>query len=201
MKKTFKILFSLLIFALCAGSLSAQTTPVKIAIIDSNLFSDEKAGLVRYVNAFKQIDADARPKTTELQTMFARAQALQKEAEQMTQAYQSNPKGPITAAQIQAKVDELEKIKRDSGYKREDLNSFVQTRRQQLLAPIVQDITKALQEYAKQRGYTVIFDLAKDNTGFLVINDDRLDVTKDFIAFYNARPAPPATTTTPPKTK
>lgn len=195
MKTTIKFLFSLLIVAVCAGFVSAQTPTVKIAVIDSGLFTDEKVGIVKYVNALKVINGETQPKTTELQNMLNRAQTLQRETEQMREAYQKNPNGPIGPAQIQPKIDELEKIKREGTYKQEDLNRYVQSRRQQLLGPIIQDIAKALQEYAKQKAYTVIFDLAKDNTGFLVaLGDDKIDVTKDFIAFYNARPTTPAST-------
>lgn len=54
----------------------------------------------------------------------------------------------------------------------------------------MQDISKALQEYAKQKGYAVIFDAAKlEDAGLIVgIGDEKVDVTKDFIAFYNTRP-------------
>jgi Skp family chaperone for outer membrane proteins len=197
MKKTFSILFSSMLIVCCANFAAAQTAaPVKIAVIDSSLFDDEKAGITKYVNAYKQIDAETKPQTTELQTMLNRMQTLEKEAQQMREAYQKNPNGPIGPAQIQPKVDEIERIRRDGVYKQEDLNKLVQKRRQQLLGPIVKDIGDALQQYAKQKGYSVIFDLAKDNTGFLVaLGDDKLDVTKDFIAFYNARPATaPATT-------
>ena len=68
--------------------------------------------------------------------------------------------------------------------------------------PINQDIVKALNEYAKQKGYALILDGAKlEQAGILLGFDDKFDVTKDFIVFYNGRgtSAPGATTaaTTP----
>jgi hypothetical protein len=62
----------------------------------------------------------------------------------------------------------------------------------------MQDIGRAVNDYAKQKGFTVIFDIAKDDSGLLLaIGDEKIDVTKDFITFYNARPAATATTATP----
>jgi Outer membrane protein len=199
MKSVLTIFFSLLVAVCCATSLSAQTSAVKIAVIDSDLFYDEKTGITRYVNAIKQIDNETKPQQTELQGLAAKVQAGEKEIQQLQEAYQKNPNGPVGPAQIQSKVDEVNQLKRQGSYKQEDLNQLIQKRRQQLLTPIVQDISNALQEYAKQKGYTVIFDLARDNGGFLVaMGDDKLDVTKDFIAFFNSRPAGAGTTQSKP---
>jgi hypothetical protein len=58
----------------------------------------------------------------------------------------------------------------------------------------MQAIGTGLQDYAKQKGFSLIFDASKDDRGFLIaIGDDKVDVTKDFIAYYNARPAAPVT--------
>ena len=62
----------------------------------------------------------------------------------------------------------------------------------------MQDIGKAVNDFAKQKGYTLILDIAKDQAGFLLaVGDEKIDITKDFITFYNARPAATATTATP----
>lgn len=46
--------------------------------------------------------------------------------------------------------------------------------------------------------HSTIFDAGKlTDTGILLGVDEKIDLTKDFIAFYNARPA--ATVTTPVK--
>ena len=56
-----------------------------------------------------------------------------------------------------------------------------------------------MQEFAKQRGYTLILDGAKlSEVGVLLAWDEKVDLTKDFITFYNARPAT-ATVTAPVK--
>ena len=67
------------------------------------------------------------------------------------------------------------------------------------MGPLHQDIGKAMQDYANQKGFDLILDAAKlDNAGLiLAFNPAKVDVTKDFITFYNARPATTATTAAP----
>ncbi len=59
---------------------------------------------------------------------------------------------------------------------------------------------KALNEYAKAKGYAVILDGVKlDQAQILLGFDEKYNVTQDFITYYNARPATAATATTTPK--
>ena len=58
-----------------------------------------------------------------------------------------------------------------------------------------------MQDYANQKGYDLILDAAKlDSAGLiLAFNPAKVDVTKDFITYFNARPAGAATAATPTK--
>src|SRR6185503_20766885 len=97
-------------------------------------------------------------------------------------------------------IQDLEtKIKRDQ----EDAKRRYDIRMGQVVDPINQDIVKALSEYAKSKGFAVIFDGAKlEQAGVLLGFDDKYDVTKDFITFYNGRsPGTTATTNPAPATK
>lgn len=60
------------------------------------------------------------------------------------------------------------------------------------------DIYKAIQEFAKQKGYMMILDVSKMAEANIVMAlDEKALITKEFITFYNARPATTATTSTP----
>ncbi len=64
--------------------------------------------------------------------------------------------------------------------------------RQSILPPVAEAISKAIQDFAKQKGYALIFDIARDQNGLLIaIGDEKLDVTKEFITYFNALPATP----------
>ncbi len=92
----------------------------------------------------------------------------------------------------------LEKLGRDFKFKQEDAKDQYQSRYQVVVGPIYADIMKAMQEFTKQKGYSVILDGAKlEEAGILIGFDNKFDITKEFITFYNARPATTATTAKP----
>ena len=171
----------LLVFACHAF---AQTAPeqTRIVVINSAEFTDEKTGISRFVNTFKSLNAEFKPTQTELSAMNTRLQTISKDIETARKA--PNPQSSV----INAKIEEGEKLTRDIKFKAEDAKARFQSREQALLGPVTQDIYKALQEFSKQKGYSLILDLAKDTTGLVAaLGDEKAVVTKEFIAFYNAR--------------
>ena len=199
-------LFAVSVFfaAILSVSVIAQTSPAqpasgKIAVINRYLFGDEKAGITKYISAVNALNTEFKPLDTELQTLVARYQTLSKEIQTLRdQATANNGKVPIDEKAAQAKVDEAEKLERDIKFKQEDAKAKFEKRQQTVLGPIMQDIYKAVQEFSKQKGYMMILDIGKMADADIVMAlDEKADVTKDFITFYNARPATTATTSTP----
>ncbi|MEQ1763715.1 MAG: OmpH family outer membrane protein [Pyrinomonadaceae bacterium] len=175
------VLTALFITALCAYS---QAPSTRIGLVNSVTFTDEKLGITKYVNANKILTGEFTAVENELKTMNIRLQTLGKEIDALNKvAAVTDPKV------IQGKYDEAEKLQRDIKFKSEDAKSRYEKRQQQLLGPVVQAIGVGLQEYATQKGYALIFDVAKDENGLLIaVGDQSIDVTKDFITFYNAKP-------------
>jgi len=68
-----------------------------------------------------------------------------------------------------------------------------------VMGPILQDIGRAMDDFAKQKGFALILDAAKLEGAGLILAVDlaKVDVTKEFITFFNARPATTATTAAP----
>jgi Skp family chaperone for outer membrane proteins len=186
--------------ALFAISAFAQTAPAttggtgKIVIINTAAFGD-KAGITKYVNALTSLETEFKPVQTELEGLVNRFETLRKEIETLREQA-SKPNSPIKPESVQAKIEQAEQLQRDIKRKEEDGQSRFQNRRAQLLGPISQDIGKALEDFAKQKGYSVILDSSKlYEAGILLVQvDEKADVTKEFIAYYNARPATTATT-------
>lgn len=191
--KTFRSIAAAFFFAaIFAVSAFAQTPPAassKIVMIDTSAFGDDKAGITKYISAKKTIDIEFGPVQTELQTLDSKFQALAKEIQVFNENQQKGV--PFDVKVAQAKADEAEKLQRDIKFKKEDATARYQRRSQVVLGPITQDIYKSLQDFAKQKGYSVILDSAKlDEAGIIIaMGDDRSDVTKEFITFYNTRPA------------
>lgn len=199
MKNIRLITASLFVLAFFSISAFAQVTQTgKVFVINTYAFSDEKEGITKFVNASKQIDNELKPRYTELETLRTKMQTLAKEIQTLRDQYLKAPdKSPIKPETIQAKIDELEKMDVDFKRKQEDLKKAYTKRSQDLLDPLRADIFKVMQDFAKQKGYPIILDLAKMDEAniILAIGMDDVDVTKEFVKFYNARPAGAASAT------
>ena len=169
--------------------------PAKIVVINTAIF-DGKDGITKYANAMNALETEFKPAQTEIQTMMTRYQTLATEIEN---ARKANPSVPIKPETIQAKVDEAQALEVNIKRKQEDGKAKFEKRQQQVLGPVLQDIMKAMDDFAKQKGYALILDAAKLEGAGLILAVDlpKVDVTKDFITFFNARPATQATTATP----
>lgn len=194
--KKISLFFAGLVFAaVFAGSAFAQTpAEIKIGVINTFAFGDEKLGITKYVNAAKSLDAEFAPAQLELETMAKKLSTLGKEIQTLRE---QAGKVPIDDKAANAKVEEAEKLQRDIKFKQEDAKARYERRQQAVLGPVTADIDRAITDFARQKGYTLIFDLAKNEGLLLAIGDEKIDVTKDFIAFYNTKPAATATTAAP----
>jgi Skp family chaperone for outer membrane proteins len=196
--KTLRLIAVSFVFAAAfAVSAFAQTTAPtgKIALIDTRFF-DSKEGITKYVNAMTALDNEFKPDFTALQTMGTKIKTLQTEIQTLHKQIQEW-KVPVDEKSANAKVEEYDKLTREYKFKEEDAKARYQRREQVVMAPIRQDIGKALDEFAKKNGYSLILDGAKlGSAGLILAFDDKSDVTKEFITFYNARPATAATTAT-----
>lgn len=201
--KTFRsIAVSLFFAALFTVSAFAQTTPTQPAVtgrivtINTAAFEDSKAGITRYINAMNALDNEFKPTYTELQTMNTRLQTLQKQYNDLA-AEAQKPNSPIKQETLQSKVDEIQSLNVEFKRKQEDFKVKLERREAVLLDPVRQDIMKAIQDFTKQKGYGLVLDAAKlGNAGIILGWDEgKVDVTKEFVTFYNARPATTAVTT------
>ncbi|MCA1590180.1 MAG: OmpH family outer membrane protein [Acidobacteria bacterium] len=189
------VLAALSVSSAFAQAPAAGSTGFKMAVINTQAFDDTKGGIGRYSAALNSLDTEFKPISNEIQTMVTKGQALAKEIE----AARNNTTVPVNQSTLQAKADEIQKLEREVKFKQEDAQARLQRRQQIVLGPIQQEIGKALQEYAKKNGYALILDAAKlDGAGLILAYDEtKVDVTKDFITFFNARPATVASAAVP----
>jgi Skp family chaperone for outer membrane proteins len=195
--KTFRLIAASAIFAaIFAVSAFAQTATGKIGLINTQYFDDDKTGITKYVAALNSLETEFKPIFTELQTLGTKLQALQKELTDYQAIIQKGGKIPISDADLQKKAEDFEKGQRELKFKQEDAKARYERREAVVMGPIRQDIGNAIQEYTKKNGYMLMLDVAKlDNAGLILGLDETADVTKQFIVFYNARPATTATVT------
>lgn len=187
------------IFAVSAFAQAAQPAASgKIVYINVTAFDDNKgAGITRYITAMNSLQNEFKTVDADLQALGARYQALGNEIKTLQDNAAKNV--PVDQKTFAAKVEQYQQMERDIKFKQEDGKAKYQARYGVVVGPVMQDILKSLQDFAKQKGYSMILDAAKlDEAGIiLAVGNDSADVTKDFITFYNARPAGTATTATP----
>ena len=173
-----------------AGARASQSTGAvpdsKMALIYSDAFLDPKAGIARFSTLLGTLNREFQPRQTELNALQTRMAALQKEITD-TQSV-ADPKT------IQQKTDQLEQLKKDYQRKGEDAEAAYNRRRQEIFAPLQEDIGKALEVFAKARGITVIVDGSQVP---MVYASDSIDITKAFISDFNSKNPATASVTQP----
>ena len=185
------------LFAVSAFAQAAATTG-RIGLVNTSAFEDEKAGITKFRTALVSVDTEFKPDNDKLRSSAQRYETLRKELEGFQNTVKSGGKVPISDAAVQGKVDDLSKLEREIKFQQEDAKTRYERRYQTVVGPILGDIYKAMQDFAKQKGYAVILDGVKlQESGILMAFDDKFNVTTEFIQFYNARPAGTATAAAP----
>jgi outer membrane protein len=190
------------IFAQRPATPPAQPTPApaanvalpmsKMAIIDTGAFLDPKGGIAKFLSVVAKLNGEFQKLKDEITQMQTRAQQLQDEITKLQQA----PAGtPIDQRSLQAKIDQLEQLKKDIQRKGEDAQAAYNRRRQELFAPLQEEVGKALEAFAKARNINVIIDAAQVPLAYAA---ESIDITQAFIADFNSK-NPVTATTTPPK--
>jgi Skp family chaperone for outer membrane proteins len=190
-------LFMIFAAASAFSQAPAQPGAGKIGWLDTTAFGDEKAGITKYINAIKAVETEMKPRVGDLQTLQTRLKTISDDLAKLQAACQ-NPAVPCDTKTAAAKQDEGQRLQREFDFKKKEFDAAYDKRSGEVLGPISSEIGKALQDYAKQKGYAAVLDISKlDQAGVILALDATADITKDFITFYNARPATTATTAVP----
>ena len=197
MKRFSLVAVFVILAAISTVSVSAQTAAMKVVVINTQMF-DGKDGIVKYTNAMTALENEFKPLDAELQTLATRYQNLGKELKTLQDQITAGTV-PVNQAAAQAKADEYQTLELTIKRKQEDGKVRYEKRQPQVMGPILQDIGKAMQDFAAAKGYDLILDASKldQQQILLAFIPAKVDVTKEFITFYNARPASAATAATP----
>ena len=169
---------------------STANVPVsKMAVIYSVEFQDPKTGIARFTITLTKLNGEFQKIQDDLNQTAQRLKTLQDEVTRLQQA------GGATPAQIQAKIDTLDQQKREYTRKGEDAKAQYQKRYQDLFSPLQDEVSKALDAYAKAHGITMIIDGSQ--TPILYVAES-MDITRAFISEYNLK-NPVTAQVTPPK--
>jgi outer membrane protein len=179
--------------AATAPAATVQLPMSKMAIIYTDLFLDQKTGIAKFNSVVTKLNGEFQKMKDELTQMQTRAQSLESEINKLREA----PEGaPVDQRSLQAKIDQLDQLKKDIQRKGEDAQAAYNRRRQELFTPLQDEIGKALEAFAKARGINVILDGTQVP---LLYAADSIDITRAFINEFNSKNPVTATTTTPPE--
>lgn len=188
-----RYLLSLLGLMLGCATLAAQTTtaaapatpapkllPVsRVAWINSNAFVAEEGGIKQLTRVIKQLELEFSGTQSDLSLMNEKLRTIVGEIQKLQAGGEAN------AAAIQEKQNAGVKLQNELRAKQQEAQAAVQQAQQEKQGPIAQEIGKALTAFAKEREIGLLFDVSKLGEGIIAAQPE-LEVTNDFITYYNA---------------
>ena len=93
---------------------------------------------------------------------------------------------PANERQIQLKTEEGTRLRQDFNTKRQRLTEDFEKKYQEVTAPISEQIGKAMDQFARERGITMTLDLSKLLPAMLTAVP-AVDVTDAFVADFNRK--------------
>jgi outer membrane protein len=172
------------------GNTSGNVPDSKIAVIYSNAFLDPKTGIARFTTLVNTLNREFQPRQTKLTQLNERIKTATDEINKL-----QSSSVPVDPNSLRSKADALDQMKKELQREGEDAETLYQKRQQEIFAPLQDDIEKALEAYAKQRGITVIIDASRVP---MVYAADSIDITRPFITDFNSK-NPATASVTPPQ--
>ena len=162
-----------------ANRAEVAISDAKIGFINTEAFG-EKDGINRFVNAIQTLQREFKPKDDDLLSLQTRMRQISTDIENL------NKSPVVSPASVQNKQDEGERLQREYEYKQKDYEAWSKKRYRELVGPVSADIGKEFDAFRKDRGLTMILDVTKLLPAILSAKED-MDVTRSFIAYYNAK--------------
>ena len=168
--------------------LPVTNVPVsKVAVVFSVEFQNPKTGIVRFTVLLTKLNTEFQKTQDELNQMAQRINQISDDLNKTRNI--ADPK--VT----QQKIDQLDQLKKEYQRRAEDAQAAYQRRRLEVLAPLQDDVGKALDTYAKTHAITIIIDGSQ--VPGIVYASESIDITKAFISDYNIKNPATASVTTP----
>lgn len=187
--KTLRFTLCSLLFAALAFPLSAQTPapaaktiePARLAFIKSDAFLDEVTGIKKLVKVLKALESEFQSQQAELMTINSKFNALAQEIQHLRA-------NPATTDQnvLAAKIAEAQQLQRTAKARGDEAQAAYNKRSQEIKSPVEAEIFKEIGTFRQERGFDLLLDGSKLGNALLSAKPE-LDVTSDFIAWFNAK--------------
>lgn len=165
MKNLFKGVAVVAVLFLSAGIANGQQ---KIGHVNSG-------ELIQAMAEFKTANATleelAKTKQTELQNMYTEYTSLQTKAQEAYRNRSEANKDSVDV-QLQSMQMELQEIENRINEVQELAQQEIETKREELFAPVFQKANTAIQNVGKEKGYAYVFDISSTNIPYFQGGDD-----------------------------
>lgn len=151
---------------------------MKFAWINSAAFVNEQGGIKQLVRVGKELELEFGNQQSDLQLQNEKLRTIVTELNKLQTSGATNEV-------LQAKQEEGLKLQSDLQAKQQAFQAAVQQAQQQKQTPVINEMDKAMTAFAKERDLGMILDVAKLGNA-VVSASESIDVTLDFIAYYNA---------------
>jgi len=163
-----------------APATDVPVPPSRIALIDTTMFVDEKKGIFRYVDAIKSIQPQFAAANAELVNLQTRINAMVEDIRKLRATPQPD------ARAIQTKQEEGTRLQQDWNMKKQRFDEDYSKKYQEATGPLSEQIGKAMDQFARERGITMTLDFSKLLPAMLTALP-AVDVTEAFIADFNRK--------------
>ena len=187
--KSFRLFLLPLLAATLGAPLTAQpkspavvktVETARVAYINSSAFLDARTGLKQLVRVTQALELEFSSTQSELSLLGEKLRTIGGELNKLNS-------DPVANAKAMAdKQVEGQRLQQELQAKQQAAQEAYNKRAQETHAPVAAEIGQAVRAFAKERDISLIFDAAKLGDALLDAKPE-LDLTLDFIGYYNAK--------------
>jgi Skp family chaperone for outer membrane proteins len=152
----------------------------RIAWVNTAAFGAEETGIKQMIRAIHELELEFSGAQSELSLLQEKLRTIVGELQKLQAG-----DAAANAEALKSKQAEGLKLQQEFQTKQQHAQQAFAEAQQQKQGPVATEIGKALTAYAKERDIAIILDAAKLGDAILTSKPE-LDVTEDFIAYYNA---------------
>lgn len=157
---------------LCVSSFAQ----IKIAVVNSDAFHLETTGIKKLVVAVREIGFQDFDELFQASKLESQIEVLENEIDVL----------PCDGESLNTKVKKLKELKNEFKATKEKLHQRYETYDAKNIEPIRVKIRAKLKDFAEQNGFKLVLDKSKlEDSNFFIIEDEPVDITKEFIKFCN----------------
>lgn len=154
--------------------------PARVAYVNSNAFLEPASGVKQLVKIFQGLELEFSSQQGELSLLGEKLRTIVGELGKLRADPAANAKA------IEEKEAAGLALQQELQTKRQAAQQAYAKRQEEVQGPVSAELGKELRLFAQERDISMLFDLAKIGDG-LIDAKPELDLTADFIAYFNAK--------------